>query len=91
MRRAHHANSKRLVGVAGLTCVIDVSSGIAGQHGGRWGQSSRIVLLSLGLLLLLLVLLLVLVLVLVQGAVFSVVRSSIEQSARQQIAQEPRR
>ena len=76
MRHAHHAKPKRLVGVAGLTCVIDVSSGIAGQQGGRWGLSSRIVLLSLGLLLL------------VEGAVFSVVRSSIEQSARQQIAQE---
>ena len=79
MRHAHHANSKRLVGVAGPTCVLDVISGIARQQGGRWGLSSRIVLLSLGLLLL------------VQGAVFSVVRSSIEQSARQQIAQEPRR
>ena len=87
MRHAHHANSKRLVGVAGPTCVLDVISGIARQQGGRWGLASRIVLLSLGLLLLLLVL----VLVLVQGAVFSVVRSSIEQSARQQIAQEPRR
>ena len=89
MRHAHHANTKRLVGVAGPTCVLDVISGIARQQGGRWGLSSRIVLLSLGLLLLLLLLLLVLVLV--QGAVFSVVRSSIEQSARQQIAQEPRR
>ncbi len=41
-----------------------------------WGLSSRIVALSLALLLL------------VQGAVFSVVRISIEQSARRQISQE---
>jgi hypothetical protein len=43
---------------------------------GRWGLSSRIVALSLLLLLL------------VQAAVFSVVRISIEQSARRQVAQE---
>ena len=47
-----------------------------GLQGRRWGLSSRIVALSLALLLL------------VQGAVFSVVRISIEQSARSQIAQE---
>ena len=47
-----------------------------GLPSGRWGLSSRIVALSLILLLL------------VQGAVFSVVRISIEQSARSQIAQE---
>jgi len=45
-------------------------------HPGRWGLSSRIVALSLLLLLL------------VQAAVFSVVRISIEQSARRQVAQE---
>ena len=48
----------------------------AGPLAGRWGLSSRIVALSLALLLL------------VQAAVFSVVRISIEQSARRQIAQE---
>ena len=42
----------------------------------RWGLSSRIVALSLLLLLL------------VQAAVFSVVRISVEQSARRQVAQE---
>ena len=56
--------------------MIGLSSGTLGQHGRRWGLSSRIVALSLALLLL------------VQGAVFSVVRVSIERSARNQIAQE---
>ncbi len=47
-----------------------------GLHTEGWGLSSRIVALSLALLLL------------VQAAVFSVVRISIDQSARRQIAQE---
>ena len=54
----------------------NAGSANAGPLVGRWGLSSRIVALSLALLLL------------VQGAVFSVVRISIEQSARSQIAQE---